>query len=345
MSKKIRRPILIHGVRHWICGDSEQEYADNIIRIAMGDIPSTPPAEPEKHNFRDYAQNWFEVFSKPSVEEVTAITYERQLKRHINPVIGGMNIEEITPANVQEIFNRMGNVAKDTKNKVQMVLNMVFQQALEDDLIRKNPLKSKSIRITGRNSQYTEPYTVEQMQFIVKNIGIVKKPMDRAYLAIQALHPLSLEEVLGLKGADVNEQHIYIRRAVTHPDRNQPVIKDTKETVRMRRIDLVQQITQHLPDTMPNDFIFGGKEPLSYTQVRRMCERIQKDIGFEDKITPIRFRTTVLTDMYDQTKDVKQTQAAAGHAKPTMTMERYARGRMNNFNSATPIASAYGLAN
>ncbi len=334
---------MINGVKHWICGDSEQEYAENIIRIALGGVSASPPAEPDKHKFRDYAQNWFEVFSKPSVEAVTAITYERQLRLHIYPVIGDMNIEDITPANVQEIFNRMGDVAKDTKNKVYMVLNMIFQQAIEDDLLRKSPLKSKSIRITGRNSQYTEPYSIDQMKFIVGNIGNVKNQQDKAYLALQALHPLSLEEVLRLKGADVDGQHIYIKRAVTHPDRNRPIIKDTKETVRMRRIDLVQQIAQYLPETASDEFIIGGKKPMSYTQVRRMCERIQKDIGFDDKITPIRFRTTVLTDMYDQTKDVKQTQAAAGHAKPTMTMERYARGRMNDFNSAAPIAAAYGL--
>jgi len=256
-----------------------------------------------------------------------------------------MNIEDITPADVQEIFNQMGDTAKDTKNKVKIVLNQIFVQALEDDLIHKNPLKSKSVRITGKNPQYTELYSVEQMQYIVKNIDNVKNPQDRAYLALQALHPLSLEEVLGLKGADIDDKHIYIRRAVTHPDRNQPVIKDTKETSRARRLDLVQMVIQYLPETAPDEFIIGGKKPLSYTQVRRMCERIQKEICFEDKITPIRFRTTLLTDLYDTTKDVKLTQAAAGHAKPTMTMERYARGRTNDFNSANPIAAAYGLAN
>ena len=79
MAKKIRRPIMINGVKHWICGDSEQEYADNVIRIAMGDVPVALPAESKKHNFREYAQNWFEVFSKPCVVVVTAFTYERQL--------------------------------------------------------------------------------------------------------------------------------------------------------------------------------------------------------------------------------------------------------------------------
>ena len=35
-----------------------------------------------------------------------------------------------------------------------------------------------------------------------------------------AFHPLSLEEALGLKGADVDETHIYVRRAIIHPKRN-----------------------------------------------------------------------------------------------------------------------------
>ena len=32
-----------------------------------------------------------------------------------------------------------------------------------------------------------------------------------------------------------------------------------------------------------------------------MCQRIQRDTGFEESVTPRRFRTTVLTDLYDQT--------------------------------------------
>ena len=35
-----------------------------------------------------------------------------------------------------------------------------------------------------------------------------------------------------------------------------------------------------------------------------LCHRIKRDTGFCENITPIRFRTTVLTDLYDQTKDM-----------------------------------------
>ena len=84
---------------------------------------------------------------------------------------------------------------------------------------------------------------------------------------------------------------------------------------------------------------------MTYTQVRRMCERIQRDTGFEETISPRRFRTTVLTDLYDMTKDIKQAQAAAGHTTATMTLRHYVKGRQQHTNTAAPIAAAYGLEN
>lgn len=224
---------------------------------------------------------------------------------------------------------------------------MIFEQAVEDDLIRKNPLRSRSIRITGRSSRATEPYTVEQMRYLVQHLPQIQNAQDRAYLALHALHPLRLEEVLGLKGKDIDRTNclIHIERAVTHPARNQPLIKDTKTEASRRAIDLVEQIVSYLPKCNSENFILGGREPLTYTQVRRMCERIQRDTGFEETISPRRFRTTVLTDLYDTTKDIKQAQAAAGHTTATMTLRHYVKGRHQHTNTAAPIAAAYGLEN
>lgn len=181
------------------------------------------------------------------------------------------------------------------------------------------------------------------MRYLVRHIEQVKKPQDRAYLALHALHPMRLEEVLGLQGADIDGNVIHIRRAVTHPDRNQPVLKSTKEEVSMRDIGFVEQVREYLPDTEPEQYILGGAKPLSCQQVQCMCERIRRDTGFDEKITPIRFRTTVLTDLYDQTKDLKQTQQAAGHANAATTMKHYVKGRAERANTAAAIAAVYGV--
>lgn len=345
-AKKIRREIEIGGVKHWVSGNTEQEYAENLIRALNGTSDKEPRFAEKKHDFYAYAQKWFDVFSKPNIERVTAITYERQLRRYIYPALSGINVEDIVPADIQKIFNGMDG-AKETKIKVKNVLNMILEQAVEDRLIQRNPLHSRSIRITGRAGRPTEPYSIEQMRFLVQSIGRIEKAQDRTYMALQTLHPLRLEEVLGLKWRDIRfeDMTIHIERAVIHPNRNQPIVKETKTEASRRVIDLVPHIVCHLERGAPEDFVLGGREPLSYTQVRRMCERIRKDTGFEEAITPRRFRTTVLTDLYDATKDIKQTQLSAGHTSATMTLKHYVKGRTNHINTAIPIAIAYGLEN
>ena len=347
MAKKIRREVMINGTKRWISGNNEQEYAENLL-AALAPQPSTEMRFAQhKHNFRTYAQKWFDVFSKPNVEMVTAITYKRQLIRYIYPALENLNVEDIVPADIQKIFNEMDGAARETKTKVKNVLNMILEQAVEDDLLRRNPLQSRSIRVIGRASKPTEPYTIEQMRFLVQSLNRIENPQDRAYLALHALHPLRLEEVLGLKEKDIDliENTIHIERAVTHPARNQPLIKDTKTEASRRTINLVPQIIPHLPQNAPECFVLGGDSPLTYTQVRRMCERIQRDTGFDETISPRRFRTTVLTDLYDTTKDIKQAQAAAGHTTAAMTLKHYVKGRQEHTNTATPIASVYGLEN
>ena len=336
---KITRTITFNGVKHWIRASTEQEYADKLLKL-VGTQTAAP--EPVKHLFADYAMTWFETYSKPNIETVTATTYRRQLTCHILPAFEGLAIEDITTDDVQRLFNGMTG-AKTSKDKTKMVLNQILDAAVEDGLITKSPLRSKRIKITGRASQPTAPYTVEQMRYIVQHIEDIKDPIDRAYMALQALHPMRLEEVLGLQAADIDPENgeIHICRAVTHPTRNQPEIKDTKTQSSARTIGLSALAVPYLPQVQAGEFVFGGKKPLSYTQVRKMCNRIKRDIGFSENITPIRFRTTVLTDLYDQTKDIKLAQAAAGHTTSAMTLRYYVKGRETINKAAAVVDRTY----
>lgn len=253
-----------------------------------------------------------------------------------------MTIEDIGVDDVQRLFNGM-DTSKETKNKVKRLLNQVLNAATDDDLLMRNPLKSNRIKITGAESATTETYGVEQMQYLVQHIGDIKQAQDRAYMAIQALHPLRLEEVLGLKwsGIDLEHMTLSINRAVTHPTRNQPEIKSPKTKSSIRTIGLSQLAVSYLTRGREDEFVVGGDTPLTYTQVKRMCDRIKKDTGFSERITPMRFRPTVLTDLYDQTRDIKLVQAAAGHATAEMTLKHYVKGRGNVVESALAIESVY----
>ena len=341
MPAKINRSVVVNGNRKWIRANSEQEYAEKLVKLSASGMEKIQTSG--KRIFVEYAENWFKVYSRPNIETATAATYRRQLKLYLVPAFGEMAAEDITTDDIQSLFNSMGGT-KATKQKVRMALNMILESAVEDRIIGRNPLKSRRLKITGEASRTTKEYAVEQTRFLVRNLGKVKKREDRAYLALQALHPLRLEEVLGLKWEDVDleEMTLHIRRAVTHPTRNQPEIKRTKTEASVRVIGLSAIAAAYLEPGDAEKFVFGGEAPYTYQKVRRMCERIKRDTGFEENITPIRFRTTVLTDIYDRTKDVKTAQAAAGHASPTMTMRRYAKGRGVARQSSLVIDEIYG---
>lgn len=335
MAIKINQSIVINGEKRWITANSAQEFADKITKL-MG-APRTV-----KHSFDSYAWQWFNVYSKPNVETATATTYERQLRRYLCPAFDGLTVEDITTDDVQRLFNSMDG-AKATKDKARMVLNQIMDAAVEDKLIPQNPVKSHRVKVTGKASKTTQPYTVEQMRYLLQHVGEIQNPHDRAFLALQAFHPLRLEEVLGLRREDIDPDSmtIHVRRAVTHPTRNQPEIKETKTVASSRTIGLSALALPHLPADSGNGFIFGGDKPLSYMQVRKMCDRIKRDTGFTENITPIRFRTTVLTDLYNETKDIKLTQAAAGHTTPAMTLKYYVKGRETSSQAAVAVERAY----
>lgn len=318
---KFNQYVMIDDKKCWVTANTAQEFADKVLKLSMNN-------NKDKHDFKAYANNWYEVFCKPNIEIATQTTYERQLQKYIFPALGTMYIEDITVDDCQRLFNGMSG-RKSTKNKVREVLTQIFDAAVEDKLIAFNPLKSKRFKITGEESRKTVPYDVKQIQYLVKHIDDVKNPTDRFFVAMLCFHPLRLEEILGIKYGDIDRKkcEVNICRAVTHPTRNQPEIKETKTEKSTRIAPLSQRVRSYMPKGKPDEFVFGGEKALSYTQVVRMCERIQRDTGFSEKITPRRFRCTLLTDIYDQTRDVKLTQDAGGHATPDITFKNYVRGR------------------
>ena len=333
---KINQPVMINGQKRWITAGTMQEFTDKVIQL-LG-----TPQDRGKHPFADYAWKWYNTYSAPNVETATATTYKRQIRLYLIPAFDELAVEDITVDDVQRLFNGMTG-AKTTKDKARMVLNQILDAAVEDKLISSNPLKSRRLKITGKASKATPPYTVEQMRYLVQHIGDIQNPVDRAYMALQALHPLRLEEVLGLAPDDIDTGNmtIHIRRAVTHPTRNQPEVKDTKTESSHRTVGLSSLALPFLQFSGKGKYLFGGNKPLSYTQVRKMCQRIQRDTSFTENITPIRFRTTVLTDLYDQTKDIKLAQAAAGHTTSAMTLKYYVKGRETASEAVAAVDKLY----
>ena len=342
MSSKIRRQVLVNGVKTWIAASTEQDYAEKVSRLLA---PS--PVTRDSVMLRDYAKTWFRSFALPNVTESTAITYERQLNLHIYPVIGDMAMDKIGSAEIQDLFNRMGDASQQTKNKVRIVLSQIFKMAVEDRIIVYNPMTSIALKIKGPAAVAIEPYSVAEMRYFVSHISDVQLERDRAWFALSLCLPLRPEEVLGLRWRDVDLSNrvIHIRSTVSHPSRNEAVFRPyTKTEASVRDLIIPEGAIAYLPPKgEPDEFVVGGSEPLSYTMVRRMRNRIANQIDYDGTITPRRFRTTVATDISAKTHDLKLVQRMLGHATPQMTLKHYDKGRQTAVNAEEAISECYGF--
>lgn len=342
---KIRRQIMINGNKVWVCGNTEQEYAERLLKL-FGYETINPK---EKHNFYEYAENWYAVFSKPNVVEATSRSYYQQLVSHVYPVLKEKNIEDISVSDIQIVFNSMGDEMKyETKHKVKVILNQIFKMAYEEGIIQRNPVQSSSLKVHGAASDTTPPYSVEEMKYMASHLDDISDERGKAWLALSVSLPMRLEEILGLRWQDIDEDTgiIHIRNTVTHPSRNEPYFREYTKTASSRRdLQLPSSILEYLPNRgADTDFIIGGEKPVSYTTFRFILKRISKEINFNGQITPRRFRTTVATDISASTHDIKLVQQMLGHSNPQMTLKHYDKGRNTAADASRVIEQCYGLA-
>ena len=99
----------------------------------------------------------------------------------------------------------------------------------------------------------------------INRIPRVVKPLDRCFIAIQALHAMRPCEVSGLKWEDIDLEKgfIHIRRNVVHPTRNLPVSGDTKSKLSKRAVGISQISLPYIQEASKS---LHGKVSVSFHQ-------------------------------------------------------------------------------
>ena len=239
-----------------------------------------------------------------------------------------MKIADITTPDIQRFYDTMQDAAHSTVKHMKDVLHQIFDSAIEDGIIVRNPTDSKRL-VMPKKANTREALTQEQVRHIEQQMVRLKKS-DQLYLKLLIYTGARRGEILGLKWSDISlkENAIHIQRAVVHI-RNRPLIGETKSKSGTRIIPLLPQLKQFLLEyehSKEDTFVIGNdEEPITETAYRRMYERIDKKIELYGATAHV-FKHTFLT-MAATSVDPKTLQAIAGHANYTLTMSRYVHKR------------------
>lgn len=102
--------------------------------------------------FRDFAEQWRQShFDDPTTSYQVGV----RLRLHVYPALGRLRLRAITPSTIRQWLHGL-TVARSYQRTLFSNVSQVFNAAVADDLIGKNPCRSSTVR-----KPVADPYTVE----------------------------------------------------------------------------------------------------------------------------------------------------------------------------------------
>ncbi len=145
------------------------ERLKTYIPVIYG-IGITPTPQTKKDvTIGEYLFQWLETAKKISVKENTYKDYLLTYRVHINPNFGQRLLSDVTQFELQMFLNSLIEQGKNrTAKKIHLLMNAMFEYALNDDLIKKNPMKR--IVIPRYEQEHGQPLSFEEERILVNKL-------------------------------------------------------------------------------------------------------------------------------------------------------------------------------
>jgi integrase len=126
-------------VRKVAYGSTKREAQEALLKLLQSTSLGTP-GDVDRLTVGQYLTKWLTVV-KPTVEPNTFGPYERHVRLHLTPYLGGLKLAKLTPIHVKELYASLAaaGVSPALQRKVGTTLTIALGEAVEDGLIPFNP--------------------------------------------------------------------------------------------------------------------------------------------------------------------------------------------------------------
>ena len=232
-----------------------EEFANGVL----DSINKGTYIKPQKLFLYEYLNKWLRV-EKTNLSPTTYSGYNTNVKCHINPIIGGIRIQELRTIHIKDLYSELQEdreLTIDDKKRqfkalspksiiyVHKVLSKALEDAFKDGLINRNPAKTVT---PPRASKYEAKFlTVAQIKDMLEKLYD-----DEMFMPIYLSVVLGLRrgEALGLKWSniDFNNKVIKIRNNYVMASGKPTLLDNTKTATSTREIVVTDRIIRILKD-------------------------------------------------------------------------------------------------
>lgn len=252
-------------------------------------------------------------------------TYETAMNKYIIPYFGDRYVKHIKPIDIERFFVKHSSMSQSMVHKFKLCLNGVFELAIDNDIIYKNPVKKNNIR--GKKPKIKETYTLEE------RTAIIDYCRQYNYVSIVLLLELGIRrsELLGLKWEDVDigDRCVSINKGVT-PTRHSFNVSDTKSDSSYRKIPCSEDLTNFLLENKSTGYVLKGKTgqamaPSTFSHYYKVSmTKICDALGIK-YLPPHNLRHTVGTLMHEGGTDIYTISKYLGHSDVGITSKTYVK--------------------
>jgi len=272
----------------------------------------------------EYAKISFELH-QATRKQTTQNDYRIAYEKHIKPYLGTMKLNSIKPSDIALWQNKvLESVSPRRLKNIRAVLSTIFQDAMRDELIDKNPLPLVKLPKAEKVEIY--PFSIDEINEILESA----KGQFRNFYALGFFTGMRSGEMIGLRWEDIdfNKQEIYVRRAIKMGEISTPKTQNS-----IRHIDIIDTLMPYLRNQyrltgLKSSYVFLNDQGEHFYDIKRIrnthWKRVLKLCDLEYR--PIyHMRHTFATIMLENGEDILWVSNMLGHTDATMTLSRYAR--------------------
>ena len=102
----------------------------------------------ESYSLDDWNEKWMNIYKIDEIRPNTIVRYKDCYKKHISPKLGKMKLTDITQVEIKDLLRNMKKkgLGYELRNSVRILLVDMFNKALIDEFVRRNPAKGITLK-------------------------------------------------------------------------------------------------------------------------------------------------------------------------------------------------------
>lgn len=191
-----------HSKKGFATKGEAQQYEATMKNKLSNPSYVPPTASQRRLTVRDYLAEWLERHGNANLRPSTKASYQSHIRNHINPYIGDVYLNQLTPGMLDDMFAQLAEkgLSPSSVKYAHRIIGVALEHARKYHYIESNPARDVITKF-GKQGKTPDPYTVEEMRQLLAHTAGTDWAL---VIVLGGLYGLRLSEIFGLRWRNVD---------------------------------------------------------------------------------------------------------------------------------------------